>query len=321
MSTSLLVVVALAVVAALVLGVAIARGRRRDLDLAALLEVPDAAGDLPVEALTQRPTLLARAVVDAAERATRRADRGGSLGDALRRADIALKPGELVVITACGALVAGAALAMMTESLVFGAAGLVVAPAVARLVVQRRIAARQRALLEAFPDALSLVVASLNAGHTFLRAIQLMVEDAPPPLAEEFGRVVAECELGDPLPDALERMAQRVQIRDVDWAVQAIRIQQDVGGGLAEVLQVIAELMRSRQELRREVRSLTAEGRMSGWVLAGLPVFLLLSIQASSPAYLEPMFQGWGIVALGGAAVSCALGLRAIFRMVESIEV
>ena len=321
MSALLLLGAVVVVAVAVAIGVSVARGRRRDEELALLLGVPDADVELPIEALTERPTAVARIVVEAAERAARAVDQAGSLREALLRAKVPLRPGEFVVLVACGGLIVGALLAVLTESLLFGAAGPVAAPLVARLVVRRRIAQRQQALLEAFPDALGLVVASLNAGHTFLRSIQLMCEDAEPPLAEEFARVVAECELGDPLPDALERMAQRVQIRDVDWAVQAIRVQQEVGGALAEVLQNIAEFMRARQEVRREVSALTAEGRMSGWVLAGLPIFLVLSMQVTSPDYLDPMFQGWGIVTLLAAAASTVAGLRMIFRMVDSIEV
>ena len=176
-------------------------------------------------------------------------------------------------------------------------------------------------LLDAFPDALSLVVASLNAGHTFLRAIQLLCDDVEPVLGDELRRVVAECELGDPLPDALERMAARLEVRDIEWAVQAIRVQQEAGGRLSDVLQNIGDFMRSRQEVRREVAALTAEGRMSGWVLAGIPIFLMFAIQSSSPGYLDPMFQGWGIVAMAVSAASVIVGLKTIFKMVESIEV
>lgn len=318
----LVVAAALGVVVVFALvATSVARGRRRDDDLAEILELAWAEKDLPIEAVTERPTLVARTVVEAAERVAKKVDERGSLRSALQRADLPLRPGELVVLIACGGLVVGALLAIVTDSLLFGLAGPIAAPLVASVVVKRRIRQRRDAFLEAFPDALSLVIASLNAGHTFLRAIQLMCEDAEPVLAEEFRRVVAECELGDPLPDALDRMAERVQIRDVEWAVQAIRIQQEVGGRLSEVLQAIADFMRARQEVRREVSALTAEGRMSGWVLAGLPVFLLFSIQTSSPGYLQPLFQGWGIVTMTACALSVLAGLRMMFRMVNSIEV
>lgn len=314
--TLALLALTVAGVALAAVGLSIVRGRRRDADLLALL------GDgATVEDLTERPTWIARVTIDAAEAAAQRFDTRGALRSALLRSGIPLRPGELVVLTAFGGVALGALATVVTESLVFGAATLALAPVVASAIVKRAIKQRSAALLEAFPDALGLVVASLNAGHTFLRAIQLLCEDVEPVLGDELARVVAECELGDPLVDALERMAQRLQVRDIDWAVQAIRVQQEAGGRLAEVLQNISDFMRSRQEVRREVAALTAEGRMSGWVLAGIPAFLLFATQSSSPGYLDPMFQGWGIVALAVSAVSCVVGLRIIFKMVESIEV
>lgn len=279
----------------------------------------DAPQDAPQDA--RSGSRLQQAVVDAADAATDRFDGGGSIRLALQRAGIPMRPGELIVLTALGGIIAAVIVGVVTASVLFGVATLVASPLVPSTIVRRRIRARREAIVEAFPDALSLVVASLNAGHTFLRAIQLMSEDVEPALAVELRRVVAECELGDSLPDALERMAARVEVRDIEWAVQAIRVQQEAGGRLAEVLQNIADFMRARQEVRREVNALTAEGRMSAFVLAGIPVFLVVAIQASSPNYLDPMFRGWGLVALAGSACSIAIGLKVILRMVDSIEV
>ena len=171
-----------------------------------------------------------------------------------------------------------------------------------------------------FPDALTLIASSLSAGHTFLRSIQMMCEEAPAPLSEEFSRVVSETQLGDPLVDALERMGQRIDMRDVDWVVQAIRIQQQVGGRLADLLHTLADFIRAREEIRREVDVLTAEGRISAYVLGGLPVFLFIAICVISPSYMDPMFEGWGPFVLLGAAGWAAMGFAFILRMVK-IEV
>jgi tight adherence protein B len=148
----------------------------------------------------------------------------------------------------------------------------------------------------------------------------MMCEESEPPLSEEFARVVSETRLGDSVVDALARMAQRLQLRDLDWVVQAIRIQQTVGGKLADLLHTLADFIRAREEVRREVRVLTAEGRMSAWVLGGLPIFLLLAIQVIDPEYMKPMFQGWGIAVLAATAASVAAGTAIIFRMIK-IEV
>ncbi len=210
--------------------------------------------------------------------------------------------------------------AAITEQALLGMATGVGVIAAAAYYPRRRMARRRRAISEQLPDAISLVASSLSAGNTFLRAIQQMVEDADPPLAEEFARVVQETRLGDPLVDALERMALRVGLRDLHWIVQAIRVQQSVGGKLADLLHSMADFIRAREEVRREVDVLTAEGRISAFVLSGLPIFLLLAIQITTPTYMAPMFHGWGLVVLGGTLVSIITGAVVILRMVK-IEV
>jgi tight adherence protein B len=112
-------------------------------------------------------------------------------------------------------------------------------------------------------------------------------------------------------------MADRLDIRDVEWVVQAIRIQQTVGGKLADLLHTLADFIRAREEIRREVDVLTAEGRISAWVLGALPVFLMIAIQVMNPAYMEPMFRGWGYVWLSGCAIFVAMGVTVINRMVK----
>jgi tight adherence protein B len=134
-------------------------------------------------------------------------------------------------------------------------------------------------------------------------------------LSEEFGRVLAETALGDPLLDALDRMSQRLQIPDVAWVVQAIRIHQTVGGKLAELLMTLADFMRAREEIRREIQVLTAEGRISAYVLGGLPVFEFMLIKTFNPTYLKPMFHGGGLIALFIAAGSILMGMTMIKKL------
>jgi tight adherence protein B len=148
----------------------------------------------------------------------------------------------------------------------------------------------------------------------------MMTEEAEPPLAEEFARVVYETRLGDPVVDALERMAIRLEVRDLQWVVQAIRIQQTVGGKLADLLHTLADFIRAREEVRREIKVLTAEGRISAWVLGGMPVALLFAIQVISPGYAAPLMRGWGVAVLALTAASIAIGVGIILRMVK-IEV
>ena len=145
-----------------------------------------------------------------------------------------------------------------------------------------------------------------------------MCEEAEPPISEEFARVVSETQLGDPLVDALERMAHRLDVRDVDWVVQAIRIQQTVGGKLADLLHTLADFIRAREEIRREIDVLTAEGKVSAYVLGGLPVLPRHLHPGEQPRLPRPDVRGLGSRSgSAGAVASVALGMVLIFRMIK----
>lgn len=313
-----------AVLAALLVGVGLAlvvtslltRVRRQDEELAEILDLPFGEHDVPVEAISERAPMF-EGTIDLAGRMVDQLDSGGSLARKLERANLPIRPGEYVVLTLAGGVVAGVLLAAVTGRWFFGVAGAGGAALVATMVPNMLIRRRQRAFSDALPDALTMIASSLQAGHTFLRAIQMMMEEAEPPLSDEFARVVQETRLGDSVVDALERMGQRLEIRDLMWVVQAIRIQQTVGGKLGDLLHTLADFMRAREEVRREVLVLTAEGRISAWVLAGLPVFLLLAIQVISPGYMAPLYSGKGLLVLGAAFALVATGTVMILRMVK----
>ncbi len=317
-----------AVIIALLVGAGLAcltigllvRGRERDQQLAEILDLPFGERDVPVEAVTEGASALAHGAVSVAARMVGQFDGKGSMALALERARIPLKPGEYVIVVACAGTVGGVLLGLITSAVVLGVAAWFAAVAVGALLPKVKITRRRQAFEAQLPEALSLIASSLSAGHTFLRAIQMMTEEAEDPLAEEFARVVYETRLGDPLVDALDRMAIRLEVADLRWVVQAIRIQQTVGGKLADMLHTLADFIRSREEVRREVKVLTAEGRISAWVLGALPVGLLLAIQVLNPGYADPFYRGWGLVILGATAASIATGVAVILRMVK-IEV
>jgi len=260
---------------------------------------------------------LAGRATELADEVVRRVDPRHALGRALDQARIPLHPGEYLIVAAAGGLALATALLALTGSIPFALVGPVVAAVVSARLVRRRIVKRRKAFEAQLPDALSLVASSLSAGHTFLRSIQMMCEEAGPPLSEEFGLVVAETRLGDPLVDSLERMAARLQVRDMDMVVQAIRIQQTVGGRLATLLHTLSDFIRMRGELRREVMILTAEGRMSAYVLAGLVPFLFVTMQVLNPTYVRPLYSGGGLILLIGCGLSVVAGMFMILRMVK----
>jgi tight adherence protein B len=271
---------------------------------------PDGSGDVPLDGLAGRATDLADQVVG-------RVDRRRALGLALERAQIPLHAGEYLIVTIASGLAVAALLLALTGAVLVALAGPALAAVVSSRLVRQRIAKRRKRFEAQLPDALSLVASSLSAGHTFLRAIQMMCEEAGPPMSEEFALVVAETRLGDPLVDALERMAVRVQVRDMDLVVQAVRIQQTVGGKLATLLHTLSDFIRLRGELRREVSILTAEGRMSAYVLAGLVPFLFVMMNILNPAYVKPLYSGTGLMLLAGCAGSVLAGMFMILRMVK----
>ncbi len=293
------------------------RERERDNALAAVLDLPWGENDVDVATVTESSAGPLSASVGFANTVVGRLDADGKLAMRLERARILLRPGELVVFVASLSVIGGVVIALVTSHALLGVIALLAGPVVANVVINRRIEKRRRAFEAQLPGALSLIAASLSGGHTFLRSIQMMCEEASAPLSEEFGRVVNETRLGDPLMDSLRRMATRIGVKDLDWVVQAIAIQQSTGGRLADLLHTLTDYIRAREEVSREVRVLTAENRMSAWVLAALPVFLLLVINITDPRYMAPMFHGMGLLVLGLTAVLVMLGGYIILRMAK----
>ncbi len=298
----------------------LSRFRSRTESLADILDLPYGERDVAIEPVSETRSPLLTDTIQLASKMVDQFDERGSLQTKLERARLPIRSGEFVVVTICVALVLALVLSAVTEQWLFGLAAAVATPFVAKAYLTRRIEKRRKAFEEQLPEALSVIASSLSAGHTFLRSIQMLCEESQPPMSEEFQRVVSETRLGGGVVDALDRMARRLDIKDLIWVVQAIRIQQQVGGKLADLLHTLADFIRAREDIRREVNVLTAEGRISAWVLTALPVFIMLSIQVTNPAYLQPFFQGWGLLVLGVTAASVLTGFFIIRRMVQ-IEV
>ena len=315
----IVLIAALAVGAGLALAAVsiLQRAQERDNDLATILQLPFGERDIPIEAVTESRAALLERTVSLATGGLEHFNLMARVAGELERARLPLRPGEFVLAAAGGGAGLGALTFFVTGQALLGLISAVAGPFLAWNFVKFKVARRRKAFEAQLPEALSLIASSLQAGHTALRSVQSMVEESEPPLSEEFERVVAETALGDPLVDALERMAQRLDVEDLAWVVQAIRIQQTVGGKLADLLHTLADFIRAREEIRREVDVLTAEGRISAWVLGALPVFLLVAISVMNPGYMNSMFKGWGYVWLAGSAVSVMLGVIVINKMVK----
>ncbi|HEY7224253.1 MAG TPA: type II secretion system F family protein [Micromonosporaceae bacterium] len=236
----------------------------------------------------------------------------------LEQAGMKLRPHEWVAI--CASIAVGASLIL---AIVGGIPGFVLGLALgagATLAYRMaRVSRRRRSFTEQLPDGLQLVIGSLRAGFSLGQALESLVRESPEPLAAEFGRAVAEHRLGSDLSDALDRLAARVGSEDLTWAVMAVRIQRDVGGNLADVLQTSVDTMREREQLNRHIRALSAEGRLSAWILAGVPVFLAVFMGVFRRAYLMPLFTDpRGLAMSIVAVVLFAVGVFWMTRVVRT---
>ena len=180
---------------------------------------------------------------------------------------------------------------------------------------------QRRQFSEQLPDNLRVIASALRSGQNFIGAMKSVLEDAPEPSKRELGRAVMDEQIGIPLPDALAQVTERMQSEDFQHVAIVATLQRDTGGNTAEVIDLVAETVQERIEIRRMVRGLTAQGRLSGGVLSLMPVGLLLLISLLNPTYVHPLFHTTaGLIALGlGLGLVIAGGL--VIRKIVSIEV
>ncbi|MEO5885034.1 MAG: type II secretion system F family protein, partial [Candidatus Limnocylindrales bacterium] len=156
--------------------------------------------------------------------------------------------------------------------------------------LNRRKGGRLKSFNKQLPDTITLIANALRAGSSFLQAIELVVRESRPPISTEFGRVIREVNLGLPFDQALENMVRRVKSDDLELMATAISVQHQVGGNLAEILDSIAYTIRERVRIKGEIQSLTAQQRLSGYVVGFLPIGLAGFLFVAAPGFMEPMF-------------------------------
>ena len=187
-----------------------------------------------------------------------------------------------------------------------------------RMYLWLRAGRRQRAFADRLPDALQMAAGSLSSGYSLAQALDGLVREGSEPMATEIGKALAESRLGVPVEDTLEGIADRMASKDFRWVVMAIRVQREVGGNLGGVLTTVSATMRERAMLRRHVRGLSAEGRLSAYILIALPIALFLFMFTSRREYLEPMYTtGLGLLLIVAAVVLMAIGSFVMSRMVK----
>jgi tight adherence protein B len=261
-------------------------------------------------------------------------DFGANLSRELARADLRLKVSEYLGIWA--GVTVGVPLLMLVLSVfiptlgnpLFVLVGLLVGFMIPRIWLGRRKSGRLNAFNKQLPDTIMLIANALRAGSSFLQAIELVVRESRPPISTEFARVIREVNLGLPFEQALENMVRRVRSDDLELMATAIAIQHTVGGNLAEILDSIAFTIRERIRIKGEIRTLTAQQRLSGYVVGFLPIALAGFLFVAAPGFMDPMFKNppeimglpAGVVILMFGGFMMFIGFMIIRRIVD-IEV
>ncbi len=259
------------------------------------------SGVTPVSGLAEKMTAVA-------DKAIAKQGGGKGLNASLERAGLNLRPGEFVVLVLALGLAFGAVAVLKFGLYIGSGAGLVATLLGGKVFLSQKIKKRGNAFGEQLSDTLQLLSSSLRAGQSMMQALDSVSKEGDPPASEEFRRVIVEARLGRDVVDAMKAMADRVKSEDFGWVVPAIEINREVGGDLAEVLDTVAKTIRDRADLRRQVKTLSAEGRFSAFVLLGLPIAITLIIRASNPTYIAALGHGKGLYLAGGGVALMVIG-------------
>ncbi|HEY7694021.1 MAG TPA: type II secretion system F family protein [Gaiellaceae bacterium] len=209
----------------------------------------------------------------------------------LERSDSSLTAAQLFYLSLGLGLALAALAALLGASFLLVLAVLVLGALAPYWFYAHRATKRRRAFENQLPAALNTIAGSLKAGHSFRQAMQTIVDEGGAPIDVEFNRVLTEARLGRPIEDALAEMGRRVGSEELDFVLRAVVVQQQVGGSLAGLFELVAETLTQRQQFRQKVKALTAQGRMSAMILICLPFAVAILISLVSPGYLDPLFH------------------------------
>ena len=297
-----LLAVAIIIMAVLVAPAAEERRQRRDRRRSLRSDAAEVAADANV---AERTFASVRgAVTRFSSRAVERTESESRIDAALDRAGLIMRAGEYVAMVVAIAVGAGILLYLLF-GVVMAAIGFLVPILGANAFLNFKASRRNAKFADQLGDTLLVMSGALRSGFGVGQAIDTVAEEMEAPMATEFRRAILETRLGRDIEDALDGVAKRVQNEDFEWVVDAMRINRQVGGDLAAILDQVAETIRARNRLKRQVSALTAEGRMSAYVLGVLPVAIGLILYSSNPDYLHPLFTRTA----GQIALAFAVGL------------
>jgi len=253
-----------------------------------------------------------------AETLVRRGNLEETFLDRLEAAGLNMRVAEFVLISLGSAFIPPLLVLILTRNFLLSVLMVLLGTVGPFLWLAVLASRRQAKFDEQLPSTLQLLSGALQAGHSLQQAVDTVVHEAGDPIAAEFQRVLTEARLGRPLEEAFEAMAKRTRSVDFEWTVMAIRLQRQVGGNLAEVLSTVSQTIRDRYSLKRQIRALSAEGRLSSLILSILPVLLFAALLVFNPLFLRPLFTTrLGIMMMAGSAVLMIFGVFWLKKITE----
>ncbi len=305
------------------IGVVISISSKRSAEEERLGEYVD-LDETPYEAKSSRSSVM----TDWLTKSVEKTSFGDRMAKELAQADIKFKPGEYITFMVISGIVCAIFLyAVSGPSILFGLGGAVLGSMLPRIYVKSQQKKRLIKFGDQLGDMLNLMVNGIRAGYSTLQAMEAVSKELPPPICDEFHRVVQEVQLGVPMESALDNLLRRIPSDDLDLVITAINVQREVGGNLAEILDTISHTIRERVRLKGEIRVLTAQMSYSGKLLAVLPVGLFVVLYFLNRTYITTLFTPesnaplpCGYIATGSALLLITIGYFVMTKMTQ-IEV
>jgi len=247
--------------------------------------------------------------------------RGFALGNWIEQSGVNVTISAVLLASIALAAVLGFLLATVSKNVMGWFVGVPVGFAMPFVFLNMKRKRRMHKFEETFPEALDLVSRALKAGHAFATGLKMVADEMPEPIGPEFRKTFDEQNFGLPLKDALNNLTHRVPLLDVRFFATAVLIQRETGGNLSEILENLAHVVRERFKILRQVRVYTAHGRMTGYVLLALPVFLAIALSFINPEHMQLLFQErMGRYMIAGSVVMQTIGYFWIKQVIK-IEV
>jgi tight adherence protein B len=265
------------------------------------------------------------AITDWVNRRVEKSSLGERIARDLARADLKFKPGEYIALYVIAIVGMGMIAFLIGGRLTLSAAiGGVIGAFLPRMYLKSQQAKRLQKFNDQLPDMLNLMVNGLRAGFSTLQAMEAVSKELPPPICDEFRRVVQEMQLGIPMEKSLSNLLRRIPSEDLDFVVTSINVQREVGGNLAEIMDIISYTIRERVRIKGEIRVLTSQVTYSGKILSLMPVFLIVILYFLNRDYIMELFTPQNVVC-GSIAVGTAILLiivgYVVMNKIAQIEV